>query len=70
MHENDWAAEDVALKGYNESIRLAVEVGDNGSRELLEDILKEEEVHIDWLEAQLDQIKQMGPQNYLVEQIH
>src|ERR1035437_2784905 len=42
MHENDSAAEDVALKGYNESIRLAVEVGDNGSRELLEDILKEE----------------------------
>jgi bacterioferritin len=70
MHENDWSAEDVAIKGYNESIRLAVEVGDNGSRELLEDILKEEEVHIDWLEAQLDQIKQMGPQNYLVEQIH
>jgi bacterioferritin len=70
MHENDWNAEEVAVKGYNESIRLAVEVGDNGSRELLEDILKEEEVHIDWLEAQIDQIKQMGPQNYLVEQIH
>jgi len=70
MHTNDWSAEEVAIKGYNESIRLAVEVGDNGSRELLEEILEEEEVHIDWLEAQLDQIKQMGPQNYLVEQIH
>ena len=70
MHENDWSAEEVAIKGYNESIRLAVEVGDNGSRELLEDILEEEEQHIDWLEAQLDQIKQMGSQNYLVEQIH
>jgi bacterioferritin len=70
MHANDWDAEDVAIKGYNESIRLAVEVGDNGSRELLEDILEDEEEHIDWLEAQLDQIKQMGPQNYLVEQIH
>jgi bacterioferritin len=70
MHENDRSAEEVAIKGYNESIRLAVEVGDNGSRELLEDILEEEEVHIDWLEAQLDQIKQMGSQNYLVEQIH
>ncbi|MDR3579441.1 MAG: bacterioferritin [Oryzomonas sp.] len=70
MHSNDWSAEEIAIKGYNESIRLAVEVGDNGSRELLEDILEEEEVHIDWLEAQLDQIKQMGPQNYLVEQIH
>ena len=70
MHANDWSAEEGAIKGYNESIRLAVEVGDNGSRELLEDILEEEEKHIDWLEAQLDQIKQMGPQNYLVEQIH
>jgi bacterioferritin len=70
MHENDRSAEEGAIKGYNESIRLAVEVGDNGSRELLEDILEEEEAHIDWVEAQLDQIKQMGPQNYLVEQIH
>jgi bacterioferritin len=70
MHENDKSAEESAIKGYNESIKLAVEVGDNGSRELLEDILEEEEAHIDWVEAQLDQIKQMGPQNYLVEQIH
>ncbi|GFE59763.1 bacterioferritin [Geobacter sp. AOG2] len=70
MHENDWSAEAGAIKGYNESIRLAVEVGDNGTRELLEAILKEEEDHIDWLEAQLDQIKQVSPQNYLVEQLH
>jgi bacterioferritin len=46
-----------------------VETGDNGTRELLESILKDEEVHIDWIEAQLDQIKQMGIQNYLVEQV-
>jgi bacterioferritin len=70
LHANDWSAEEAAIKGYNESIRLAVEVGDNGTRELLEAILKDEEDHIDELEAQLDQIKQMGPQNYLVEQIH
>ena len=44
-------------------------MGDNGTRELLESILKEEEGHIDNLEAQLDQIRQMGPQNYLAEQI-
>lgn len=69
MHENDRGAEESAIKGYNESIKLAVEVKDNGTRELLESILKEEEDHIDWIEAQLDQIKQMGPQNYLVEQI-
>jgi bacterioferritin len=48
---------------------LAVELGDNGTRELLESILREEESHIDILEAQLEQIKQMGVQNYLVEQI-
>jgi len=69
MHENDRGAEEAAIQGYNESIRLAVELGDNGSRELLESILKEEEEHIDLLEAQLDQISQMGVQNYLVEQI-
>lgn len=69
MHDNDRLAEESAIRGYNESIRLAVEVGDNGTRELLESILKDEEAHIDQLEAQLDQIRQMGAQNYLVEQI-
>ncbi len=67
--KTDWTAEEGAVKAYNEAIRLAVEVGDNGSRELLESILKDEEEHIDWLEAQRDQIKQMGIQNYLVEQL-
>jgi bacterioferritin len=70
MHANDRSSEEGAIRGYNESIRLAVEVGDNGTRELLEAILKDEEDHIDLLEAQLDQIKQMGIQNYLVEQLH
>jgi bacterioferritin len=69
QHKNDWKAEDGAIRAYNEGIRLAVEVGDNGTRELLESILKDEEEHIDWIEAQLDQIKQMGIQNYLVEQL-
>ncbi len=68
QHKNDWDAEDGAIKSYNDGIKKAVEVGDNGSRELLESILKDEEAHIDWLEAQMDQIKQMGIQNYLVEQ--
>lgn len=69
MHANDRQAETDAVRGYNESIRLAVELGDNGTRELLEAILKEEEEHLDLLEAQLDQISQMGAPNYLVEQI-
>ena len=69
QHRNDLAAELGAVTAYNEGIRLAVEVGDNGTRELLEEILADEEDHIDWLEAQLDQIEQMGIQNYLVEQI-
>ncbi|NTU68247.1 MAG: bacterioferritin [Chlorobiaceae bacterium] len=69
QHRNDHAAESDAITSYNEAIRLTVELGDNGTRELLESILKEEEAHIDWIEAQIDQIGQMGVQNYLVEQI-
>jgi len=69
QHQNDWNAENDAIKSYNDGIRLAVEIGDNGTREILESILREEESHIDWIEAQLDQIKQMGTPNYLVEQI-
>jgi len=69
MHQNDRGAEEVAIRGYNESIRVATEAGDNGTRELLNSILEEEEKHIDELEAQLDQIGQMGIQNYLVEQV-
>jgi bacterioferritin len=67
--KNDLAAETEAVKAYNDGIRLAVEAGDNGSRELLESILKDEEDHTDWLESQQDQIEQMGIQNYLSEQV-
>jgi len=65
---NDYAAEEAAVRAYNDAIAQAAQLGDNGTRELLGAILKDEEDHIDWLEAQLDQIKQMGPQNYLVLQ--
>jgi bacterioferritin len=67
--QNDHSAEDGAIKSYNDGIKLAGELGDNGSKDLFESILKDEEVHIDWLEAQLDQIDQMTLQNYLTEQI-
>lgn len=69
MLENDHKAEKGAIKAYNEAINQAAELGDNGTREMLEDILGDEEAHIDWIEAQIDQISQMGIQNYLVEQI-
>jgi bacterioferritin len=67
--DNDHAAELEAIRDYNEAINLAVEVKDNGTREMLEGILGDEEAHIDKIEAQMDQIEQMGLENYLVEQI-
>jgi bacterioferritin len=70
QHKNDVEAEMGAIKAYNEAIKMAVDLGDNGTRELLEAILKDEEDHLDWLEAQLDQIAQLGIQAYLAEQLH
>jgi bacterioferritin len=67
--KHDWSAEKDAIQLYNEDIRLAAEVGDNGTREMLQSILKDEEAHIDWLEAQLDQVGQMGIENYLAVQM-
>lgn len=69
MIQFDHAHEEATIRGYNESIRLAVELGDNGTRELLQEILIQEEAHIDEIEAQLDQMAQMGVQNYLVDQV-
>jgi bacterioferritin len=67
--ENDLDAERMAVQAYNEGIQLAVESGDNGTRALLESILADEEHHVDWLEAQLAQIEQIGIENYLTEQM-
>jgi bacterioferritin len=67
--KNNRQSESGAIRAYNEGVRLAVEVLDNGTRDLLESILKDEESHLDWLEAQLDQIEQMGLPNYLGEQV-
>jgi bacterioferritin len=69
QHKNDLASELAAIAAYNADMRFAAEVGDNGTRELLKSILMEEEDHVDWLEAQLDQINQVGIQNYLVRQM-
>ncbi len=67
--DHDHEAEAGAIKWYNDSIKLAQAESDAGTRELLEDILEDEEEHIDWLEAQCDQIAQMGIQTYLVAQL-
>lgn len=64
----DLAAEVEAVRRYNEAIRLADEVRDAATRDLLERILKEEDEHVDWLEGQLDQIGQMGLGLYLSAQ--
>jgi len=58
-----------AVPRLNKGIEIATAQGDNGSRALLEKILKDEEEHVDWLEAQLHLIKEMGAENYLAQQI-
>jgi bacterioferritin len=68
MITNDNSSESDAIKSYNDAITLAHEVRDQGTVEMLMRILKDEERHRDWGEAQLDQIEQMGIQNYLANQ--
>ncbi len=65
----DHKAEEGAIKAYNQAVLLCGEHGDHGSKMLLESILSDEEDHIDWIEAQLEQIQQIGLPNFLVEQI-
>jgi bacterioferritin len=54
---------------YNRFVQLAREEGDNASRELFERLLRDEEGHVDWLEAQVHQIKELGYERYLSQQI-
>jgi bacterioferritin len=68
MISNDDKDELDAVQAYNEAIRLAREVDDQGSVDLLTKILKMEEGHVDWAEIQQAQIEQMGIENYLVNQ--
>jgi bacterioferritin len=58
-----------AIERLNRGIRQCVDAGDNGSRELLEDVLEGEEDHADWLETQLELIAQVGEAHYLSQQI-
>lgn len=67
--QNDLNLEYDAVKILNAAIPDAVAAGDNGSRELFETILKDEEEHVDWLEAQLQMIGDMGLGMYLSQQL-
>jgi bacterioferritin len=67
--ESDLKLEINAVTMYNRFVQLAREEGDNASRDLFERLLKEEEGHVDWLEAQVYQIQEMGYERYLSQQI-
>ena len=66
QYENDLNLEYEAVTRLNKAVNAAVAAADNGSRDLFEKILKDEEHHVDFLEAQLHMIKEMGYENYLV----
>jgi len=68
MINNDNSDEHDAVRTYNAAIKLAHEVGDEGTVDLLTKILKMEEGHVDWAEMQQEQIEQMGLENYLTTQ--
>ena len=68
MVSNDQDAEIMGLIAYNAAIKLAHEVSDEGSVDLLTKILRMEEGHVDWAEIQRAQIDQMGVENYLTNQ--
>jgi bacterioferritin len=65
----DLASEMMAIDAYNNALRQAGDLGDNGTGDLLQSILNDEEGHAEWIEAQLDQIAQMGIQVYLSKQM-
>jgi bacterioferritin len=67
--QSDLKLEIEAVALYNRAIGMAREEGDNASRELFERLLKDEESHVDWLEAQLHQIGELGYERYLSQQI-
>jgi bacterioferritin len=68
--ENDLALELAAVKQLNGAIKIATEAGDNASRALFEEILEDEEEHVDYLEGQMHAIGEMGIENYLAQQLH
>lgn len=69
MIKSDLALEIGAVEMYNEAVQIATENKDNGSRDLFVKLLKDEEEHVDWLEAQLHMIKEIGYERYLSMQM-
>jgi len=69
QHRLDLALELEAYKRLNDAIALCVSAGDNGTRDILESILREEEETIDWHEAQLHLVDEIGKENYLSQQV-
>jgi bacterioferritin len=69
MIQSDLALEVGAVKQYNDAVQIATTEGDNGSRDLFVQLLKDEEGHVDWLEAQVHQIKELGYERYLTQQM-
>ena len=67
---NDLSLEMAALRVLRPGVQLCLEVGDHASRELLEHIVEDEERHVDWIEAQLHKIQEVGYQGYLAQQIY
>ena len=67
--EADLKLETNAVEMYNKAIQISREAGDDASRELFSLLLKDEEEHVDWLEAQLHQIKEIGYERYLSNQV-
>jgi bacterioferritin len=69
MIQGDLNLELEAVKQYNAAIQVAVAEKDNGSRDLFQKLLDDEEQHVDWLEAQMHQIKELGYERYLTMQM-
>ena len=70
MIESDLKLEIGAVAMYNEAVKIASDEKDNGSRDLFVGLLKDEEEHVDWLEAQAHQIKELGYERYLTMQMN
>ena len=68
--DNDRAAELEAVGQYNRAIAVCQQLGDNGSRDLFQTLLNDEEEHLDYLEAQLTSMEEVGAQNWLSQQLN